>query len=842
MERDRLSARLLPLILLIASSTAAAVEVFPEQGAARSAAQVQQTSLQRLHAMVGQRPASSVATVELTDTDREKIATDNQQAPSGKPFKVGVVKPLAVAVDLRPLDVSAMGDQTYSFAGGTVRRTDGRLTWVMRLDAVGSAGARLRFDNVALPAGASIYLYNDAGDIKGPYSDTISSFWTHTIAADQVYVHVEMPDGASDDASFSIGAVLLFDDTANPFCPDNAPCIEDASCHTTDEWPALDQARKAIAHMNFIEDGWSYICSGGLLADTDPDTNIPYFLTADHCISTPQTARTLETWFDFRTPSCNGGCPSILPGSASTLGATLLSHSAVNDHSLLVLDEAPPADAWYLGWKDTPVAEADGTLLFRLSHPQGAPQAFSAHGVDRSTNPAEYCGTKTLPRGAYIFTRNVMGATEGGSSGAPLIHWDGQVVGQLFGICGYNLDDVCDAQSNITVDGAFANYYDRVAQWLNPDPMQLPLVVQKFGTGEGRVRSLLDDGTGATASVSGQNAGAVQPMLLGGAPVEQSEWPWQAALKVTTWQINGKWECGGTVIHPNWILTAAHCIVDDMDERFGTVAPSNIQVRTGSTRFEHGGQTSKVKRIVKHPEFNPLTRDHDIALIELKSPVYVDPLRPVTWEREAALACPGTLAGVTGWTPAEVCGQSAVALSKVDASIVDPDVCRDAYGDDDSNPITGNMLCSRWVNENEDDERCQDDSGSPLIVENGRGGYLQAGIVSRGNGCDSPKLPTVYTRLANHVEWMEGVTRADLSSDTSPGVIDCGSTCSARFAKDTVVTLTAEAKPGSVFGGWDGACAGMEDICQVNMTQALDVRAVFNATQPSSLSCASGSN
>lgn len=836
MDSARPNGRLFPLIFLIACGTVSAVEVFPEQGAAVAQARVQQHSLQRLHAMVGQRPDVSAARVELTQADRDQIATDNQQAPRGKPLKVGVVKALAVAIDLRPLDVSAMGNQTYSFEGGTVRRTDGRLTWVMRLDALGSAGARLRFDNVALPSGSNIYLYNDAGEVKGPYQGTTPSFWTHTITGDQLYVHIEVPEGASDNASFRIGSVLLFDDTSSAFCPVNAPCIEDASCHTAVEWPEIDTARKAIAHMNFVVDGWSYICSGGLLADTDPDTSIPYFLTANHCISTPEVARTLEAWFDYRTPSCNSGCPPLLPGSATTLGATLLSHSAVDDHSLLVLDEAPPADAAYLGWSDTPIAEADGTLLFRLSHPQGAPQAYSAHSVVRGISPTEWCGTKTMPRGAFIFSRDLIGSTEGGSSGSPVIQYNGQVVGQLLGGCGSNPGDVCDAESNLTVDGAFANYYGRVAQWLNPDSMQLPLTVQKFGTGEGRVRTLLDDGTDGLTPMSSQRTGAAQPRLLGGVPVEQSEWPWQAALKITTWRVNGKWTCGGSVIHPNWILTAAHCIVDYIDERYNTVSPSNIEVRTGSTRFEHGGQTSKVKRIVKHPEFNPFTRDHDIALIELKSPVYVDPVRPVTWEHEAALACPGTLAAVTGWTPTEVCGQTAVMLSKVAASIVNPDVCRNAYDDD---PITENMLCSRSAAE--DDEGCQADNGSPLVVENGRGGYVQAGIVSWGNDCNTPELPTVYTRLANHVDWMEGVTGTDLSSDTGPGVIDCGSTCSTQFAKDSLITLTAEAAPGSVFGGWEGACTGIDDVCQITMTQALNVKAVFNAIQLKSLSCASGS-
>jgi lysyl endopeptidase len=72
----------------------------------------------------------------------------------------------------------------------------------------------------------------------------------------------------------------------------------------------------------------------------------------------------------------------VPPGTFTTLGATLVQHSAVDDHSLLILDQPPPEDAWYLGWTSTPVAWSDGATLFSLSHPHGPPQAFATHRVD----------------------------------------------------------------------------------------------------------------------------------------------------------------------------------------------------------------------------------------------------------------------------------------------------------------------------------------------------------------------------------------------------------------------------------------------------------------------------
>jgi hypothetical protein len=71
------------------------------------------------------------------------------------------------------------------------------------------------------------------------------------------------------------------------------------------------------------------------------------------------------------------------------------------------------------------------------------------------------------PRGAWIYSQDQVGATEGGSSGSPVVNSSGQIVGQLTGGCGFNIGDVCDSANNWTVDGAFANYFNNVSSLLN---------------------------------------------------------------------------------------------------------------------------------------------------------------------------------------------------------------------------------------------------------------------------------------------------------------------------------------------------------------------------------------
>jgi hypothetical protein len=131
------------------------------------------------------------------------------------------------------------------------------------------------------------------------------------------------------------------------------------------------------------------------------------------------------------------------------------------DFTLLLLNEPAPGGTVMLGWTTEVVAHTNGEQLYRISHPSGAPQSYSEHLVDIF---AGICSS--WPRGPWIYSRDTFGATEGGSSGSPVVNSDGLVVGQLSGGCGSNVYETCDNLNNATVDGAFAHYYDQVAQYL----------------------------------------------------------------------------------------------------------------------------------------------------------------------------------------------------------------------------------------------------------------------------------------------------------------------------------------------------------------------------------------
>jgi V8-like Glu-specific endopeptidase len=412
----------------------------------------------------------SIITVKVTEKDlAEMDSYECENCARSQKMRVGLVKPVGFQLSFPSLD--------------SVERTaDGGMVWTGAVESRGATALRLHFTNFDLPDNTVLYIYGLNGEAFGPYTGlgytNSGDFWSHTITGPMAYVQVRHfgPISEKDLRSISFNiesAGYLSEKFLIPFyqpktpefegisgamahCPDNEDCVEDASCHNAS---AVADAKKAVAYMEWVSGAWIYMCTGGLIADSDAGTQIPYFLTANHCISRNKAASSLECYFGYATSNCGGNCGD--PGSfPRTIGATVMDSSSNGDHSLLQLSQNPPSGSVFLGWDTTPIANANGTKLYRISHPSGMPQAYSQHDVDDTFG---YC--QGLPIGEFIYSQDIVGATEGGSSGSPVVNGAGQIVGQLYGACGYTLE-VCDAVDNRTVDGAFAHYYPDVQQFL----------------------------------------------------------------------------------------------------------------------------------------------------------------------------------------------------------------------------------------------------------------------------------------------------------------------------------------------------------------------------------------
>jgi hypothetical protein len=277
----------------------------------------------------------------------------------------------------------------------------------------------------------------------------------------------------------------------------------DANCGNAG--PA-EAAKDAVAKIEWIAGAFINTCTGGLLADTDPSTDVPLFLTANHCTS--KSVSNMEFFFNYTTTSCNGSCPDSLvtggnPPAPSAVGFTVLASGRSGDYTLGQLNEAPPAGAVFLGWTNAPIASSNGAALHRISNANYGPQVYSEHEVDPSSSTC-----RGWPRGERIYSVDVTGATMGGSSGSPVVNASGEVVGQLSGCCGFNCGNECDSANNWTVDGALAFYYDNVAAYLDPQ-----------GGGSGcTTNAECDDGqfcNGAETCVSGSCQGGSNPCQAG---------------------------------------------------------------------------------------------------------------------------------------------------------------------------------------------------------------------------------------------------------------------------------------------------------------------------------------
>lgn len=425
-------------------------------------------------------------TIELTHQDLLAIGATGeanlyQLRPDPRRYQVGVAKTVSVPVDFSTLGQFPKKGSALSFAHGVVSTgSQGELVWTARIASKNATALRIGFEKFQIPSNAELYVYTDRGEAFGPYREygpnDNGEFWTNTTAGSQAFLQLHYFGSASDlaDMEFHItgishmGPRLLMANYVAPelapkaFCSWNASCVENASCGSSS---AVNDATKAVAEMIYVSGGGSYICTGGLLADTDTGSVVPYFLTANHCVSKGREANSLETVFDFSVSCNSGNCPRYGDGfNVRTNGSSIVATNRTSDYTLLQLAQTPGGTRAYLGWTTAEVAFSNNTSLYRVSHPSGSPLAYSEHSVDTGTGTCS-----SWPRGNWIYTQDTFGATEGGSSGSPIVNGAGEVVGQLSGACGTNLNDVCDANNNATVDGAFAAYFSDVAPFLDPD-------------------------------------------------------------------------------------------------------------------------------------------------------------------------------------------------------------------------------------------------------------------------------------------------------------------------------------------------------------------------------------
>ncbi|MDZ7705835.1 MAG: trypsin-like serine protease [Trueperaceae bacterium] len=262
--------------------------------------------------------------------------------------------------------------------------------------------------------------------------------------------------------------------------------------------------------------------------------------------------------------------------------------------------------------------------------------------------------------------------------------------------------------------------------------------------------------------------GDVMLQIIGGRDGDLGDYPFVVGLLRRNIDDNEAAHfCGGTLIAARWVLTAAHCVTSD---------PQTLHVLVGTDNLRSGGERLPVRRTIIHPNYSAVTLDYDLALLELDTGVLA-PRVAVLSPDLSTLAQPSTLATIAGWgqTQAGSAGSSRLQVAAV--PITSTASCRAAYG----SRLTPQMICAGLPEGGVD--ACQGDSGGPLIVRDAsRRDWLQAGVVSWGDGCARPGRPGVYTRTAVFNDWLEaqiplelsGSYRIDFSSGNTVNRVDFG--------------------------------------------------------------------
>lgn len=464
-RRIVVAAALMTMISNLALAQSAEMALFPAARELRATAPPPLRLAARVSApMAVLEPA---ATVARPDLEKVRLYNTSGRLPLQNGFARDLFLPRRVVLD-PALALRSAGE----LEGGLVQRAeDDRLVWGTEIRVEGSHRVRLHLDASRLPAGSEMWVYNDSQSL-GPFGLELRApegdLWTPSIAGPVLRFELRLPAGASA-TELTVDRVLeLFqlDSGGSPITGATRgaipPCLVDATCVGSGTFNVIDLAEHAIAYLEFAVGASSFICSGGLL-NTNPQTDVPYLLTANHCFSSQSSATSLEAFFDFFTSTCNGAEPS-LTGLPRAVGATLLATNPTSDFTFVRLNSLPSGRA-LLGWSGT--ATTDGEVLHRLSHPGGLPQNYSRNHVD---TVAPTCSGAS--RGPFVYEtyrpgQGDQGGTFGGSSGSPVMRSGGVVVGQLTGGCGPNPNDGCD-YDNAEVDGAFATTINSILSFLTP--------------------------------------------------------------------------------------------------------------------------------------------------------------------------------------------------------------------------------------------------------------------------------------------------------------------------------------------------------------------------------------
>lgn len=265
-----------------------------------------------------------------------------------------------------------------------------------------------------------------------------------------------------------------------------------------------------------------------------------------------------------------------------------------------------------------------------------------------------------------------------------------------------------------------------------------------------------------TSYANSENLGETT-RIINGENSRQDAWPYMVSISVY-----GQHLCGASLIANQWILSAAHCLVNSQGQRYPTDVIKAI-VGGASPKSASISSGVNVSALYLHPDYSKQTKNNDIALLKLEKPIRFDTPLPHYFSRVSAentinALNTGRQVTVLGWgstvaySPAEdVIAKYPRVLQEVQLSLkTEADFPDLKYAKQCSE---NTLICAFTQGK----DACQGDSGGPLLLQVNNT-WKQIGIVSRGRGCAS-SYPGIYTRVATYKKWINSyVQNATITS------------------------------------------------------------------------------
>ncbi|XP_074658392.1 uncharacterized protein LOC141911294 [Tubulanus polymorphus] len=263
--------------------------------------------------------------------------------------------------------------------------------------------------------------------------------------------------------------------------------------------------------------------------------------------------------------------------------------------------------------------------------------------------------------------------------------------------------------------------------------------------------------------------------IVGGVPSSHGQWPWLVSLRYVG--NKSSHVCGAALIHPQWVITAAHCAkyIDGVNITDYEISPIKAWLGGHNFHVQHGTEyEARVTEIVIHPKFDP-EGSYDIALLKLQAPVATtDYITSICLPDNNEIFADGTECYVSGWGQLNETARwnDPANAQHAPVLLMDYKTCHSmiqvylVLADDTSEYVSESMRADSMVTENEicayhpntPSGACYGDSGGPLMCYR-EGVWKLVGIISWGKTCGSTRHPGVFARVEKHLEWIDKVIK-----------------------------------------------------------------------------------